>query len=55
MTHAAWLLAFLLAAPVAARTKDKDKDKKKPEASAKVTVSVDDLVPPGGREVGRRR
>ena len=45
MTHAAWLLAFLLAAPAAAdKDKDKDKDKKKPEAAAKVTVSVEDLV-----------
>jgi tetratricopeptide (TPR) repeat protein len=45
MTHAAWLLAFLLAAPLAAdKDKDKDKDKKKPETAAKVTVSVEDLV-----------
>jgi tetratricopeptide (TPR) repeat protein len=45
MTHAAWLLAFLLAAPVAAeKDKDKDKDKKKPETAAKTTVSVEDLV-----------
>jgi tetratricopeptide (TPR) repeat protein len=44
MTHAAWLLAFVLAAPIAA-DKDKDKDKKKPaEAPAKVTVSAEDLV-----------
>jgi tetratricopeptide (TPR) repeat protein len=45
MTHAAWLLALLLAAPSAsAAEKDKEKDKKKPEPAAKAAVSADDLV-----------
>ena len=45
MTHAAWLLALLLAAPSAsAADKDKEKDKKKPEAAAKTAVSAEDLV-----------
>jgi tetratricopeptide (TPR) repeat protein len=47
MTHAAWLLALLLAVPstaAAQKDKDKDKDKKKQEAAAKTTVSAEDLV-----------
>jgi Tfp pilus assembly protein PilF len=47
MTHAAWLLALLLAAPsvsAADKDKDKEKDKKKPEAAAKTAVSAEDLV-----------
>src|SRR5690242_3949871 len=46
MTHVAWLLAFLLAAPAAAdKDKEKDKDKKKPaEAARPAAVSTADLV-----------